>query len=85
MDSKTKKLKEVLLKAIDSVYLTAWIRTAIRDKKNKQKNIAFNYRILILSKKDVDWSIINSDIILRWSESGLKRIKKIAHQGKCYE
>lgn len=60
----------------------------IRDKAFKQKSIAMTYALAMRSSemKDglIDWAKVNQAIIGRWSNSGLERIKKMAHSGSCF-
>jgi len=50
----------------------------VADKKNKQNDVATQYRKAFWTIPDIDWREVNSAIIKRWSKSGLIRIKKIA-------
>lgn len=50
-----------------------------------QKDIAQTYRLAMESSEETDWPKVNRAIIERWSGSGLKRIKQLAHSGKCFE
>lgn len=62
-----------------------FILNEIANKKLKQKDIAQTYALLIRSGEGIDWRTINEAIVNRWSMSGLKRIKEMAHNGKCFE
>jgi len=57
----------------------------ISNKKLKQKDIAQTYALIIRSGEKVDWKKINTAIVNRWSMSGLKKIKEMAWNGKCFE
>lgn len=52
----------------------------------KQRDIAQTYRLAMQSDEcsTMDWTKINRAIMERWSQSGLIRIKKMAHSGKCF-
>ena len=49
-----------------------------------QKIIAQTYALGLKSSWPTDWVKVNKMIIERWSLSGLERIKKMAHSGKCF-
>lgn len=65
---------------------TESILAEIADKRLKQKDIAQSYLLCMISEPEtkVDWPRINRAILSRWSISGLKNIKKLAHSGKCF-
>jgi len=48
-----------------------------------QTQIAQTYALALRSSYPTDWAKVNRMIIDRWSVSGLQRIKKWAHSGKC--
>lgn len=50
-----------------------------------QRQIAQTYALALRSSWPTDWGKVNRMIIERWSESGLERIKKMAHSGKCFD
>lgn len=51
-----------------------------------QKEIAKTYALAMrVRSSPVDWARINNAIIDRWSRSGLERVKKLAHSGKCFQ
>ena len=50
----------------------------------KQRDIAQTYALGMRSSWPTDWAKVNRMIIDRWSRSGLERIKKMAHSGKCF-
>ncbi len=35
-------------------------------------------------RTSVDWGKINRAILARWSPAGLRRIKELAHNGRCF-
>lgn len=49
-----------------------------------QKQIAQTYALALRSSWPTDWSRVNKAIVERWSLAGLKRIKEMAHSGKCF-
>ncbi len=49
-----------------------------------QRQIAQTYALALRSSWPTDWKRVNTAIIERWSLSGLKRIKEMAHSGKCF-
>ena len=49
-----------------------------------QKDIAQTYALAMASDNPTDWKVVNQAIIKRWSLSGLRRIKRMAHNGKCW-
>lgn len=53
---------------------------------SKQRDIAQTYRLAMESDecRTIDWKVVNTAIIERWSVAGLKRIKEMAHSGKCF-
>ena len=57
----------------------------IADKKAHQRDVAKTYRLALMSSEKTDWKIVNQAILRRWSLSGLKRIKKLAWSGSCFE
>ena len=56
----------------------------IENKAFKRKAIALTYAIALTVPYEVDWGKINRAIINRWSPSGLKYIKELAHK-ECKE
>ena len=56
------------------------ILNEIKQKECKRKDIALTYCLCIKSSENIDWDLINRAIIRRWSFSGLKYIKKLAHK-----
>lgn len=63
---------------IELVNCTNVLIDSIRDKKLKQEEISLVYAFALLSSEEKDWKFINSEIIDRWSLSGLKRVKNKA-------
>jgi len=57
----------------------------IAEKTSKKKNIAQTYALILKSDEQVDWKVINTAIIQRWSRSALNDIKKMAWSGKCFK
>lgn len=53
----------------------------------KRKNIAQTYALALKSseRNSIDWAKVNKAIMNRWSLSGLKYIKEMAHSGKCFQ
>lgn len=51
----------------------------IRDNKFKRRDIAKTYFLAMTSTEKTDWKKVNTAIIERWSISGLKYIKRLAH------
>lgn len=49
-----------------------------------QRQIAQTYALALRSSWPTDWARVNKAIVERWSVSGLKRIKELAHSGKCF-
>jgi hypothetical protein len=49
-----------------------------------RKSVAMTYRLAMDSGEAVDWPVVNSAIIARWSMSGLQWIKQQAWTGKCF-
>ena len=50
----------------------------ISNKEIKQKDVALTYMLALRSSDKTDWKLVNEAIIMRWSLSGLKRIKDMA-------
>ena len=52
----------------------------------KRKHLAMTYALAMRSSdKNIDWAKVNKAIMERWSFSGLKYIKEMAHSGKCFD
>lgn len=49
-----------------------------------QKDIAQTYALALQSSWPTDWPRVNRMIRARWSLSGLKRVKEMAHSGRCW-
>lgn len=49
-----------------------------------QTQIAQTYALALRSSWPTDWARVNRAILAKWSPSGLKRIKEMAHSGKCF-
>lgn len=50
-----------------------------------QKSVAMTYALALRSSYPTDWKRVNAAIMARWSRTGLERVKKLAHSGKCFE
>lgn len=65
------------------------ILNEIAQKECTQRQIAQTYAMSIRSEQEngeaIDWKVVNSAIMERWSRSGLERIKNMAWSGKCWE
>jgi hypothetical protein len=49
-----------------------------------QRHIAQTYALGLRSSWPTDWARVNRAILAKWSPAGLKRIKEMAHSGKCF-
>ena len=49
-----------------------------------QRQVAQTYALALRSSVEIDWRAVNAMIALHWSESGLERIKRMAHSGSCF-
>ena len=51
----------------------------------KRKDVAMTYALIMRDQRDeVDWAVINSAIVARWSPSALEFIKDQAWSGECW-
>lgn len=50
----------------------------IADKSLNQRDVAATYRLALQVMGEVDWHTVNTAIIARWSEAGLRNVKKMA-------
>ena len=50
-----------------------------------QVAIAKTYALAVRSTYPTDWHRVNAAIIVRWSEAGLQRIKRLAWSGRCFD
>ena len=61
----------------------------IKAKDMTQKCVAQTYALSLRSQENkdgrIDWAKVNKAIIDRWSFPALKKIKNMAHSGKCFE
>lgn len=48
-----------------------------------QREVAQTYALALRSCWPTDWRRVNQAILARWPK-GLKRIKELAHSGKCF-
>ena len=57
----------------------------IKELRLVQKSVAQTYALALRSSEDTDWGKVNRAIMVRWSRSGLNRIKKLAWSGKAFQ
>ena len=50
----------------------------VADKSLNQRDVAATYRLGLQVMGEVDWHTVNVAIIKRWSEAGLRNVKRLA-------